>query len=61
MTITDVAKAADVALGTVSRVLNNHADVNAEIRTRVLAAARALNYTRIRQRRDARCRIGVDG
>lgn len=57
MTITDVAKAADVALGTVSRVLNNHADVNAEIRARVLAAARALNYTRLRQRRDPRERL----
>jgi LacI family transcriptional regulator len=57
MTITDVAKAADVALGTVSRVLNNHADVNAEIRARVLAAARALNYTRIRQRRDSREKV----
>ena len=31
-TITDVAKAADVSLGTVSRVLNNYADVNADIR-----------------------------
>jgi len=51
MTITDVAKAADVALGTVSRVLNNHPDVNAEIRVRVLEAARALNYTRIRQKK----------
>ncbi len=57
MTITDVAKAANVSLGTVSRVLNSHADVNAEIRARVLAAARALNYTRIRQRRDARERL----
>ena len=54
VTITDVAKAADVALGTVSRVLNNHADVNAEIRTRVLEAARRLNYTRIRQRKISR-------
>lgn len=61
MTITDVAKAADVALGTVSRVLNNHADVNAEIRARVLAAARALNYTRIRQRRDSRERPASGG
>ncbi len=34
VTITDVAKAANVALGTVSRVLNNHADVNAAIRAR---------------------------
>lgn len=52
-TITDVAKAADVSLGTVSRVLNNYADVNADIRTRVLNAARMLNYSRLRQRRSS--------
>ena len=50
-TITDVARAADVSLGTVSRVLNNATDVNAAIRTRVLNAARDLNYSRLRQRR----------
>lgn len=59
-TITDVAKAAEVSLGTVSRVLNNYSDVNAEIRTRVLNAARALNYTRLRQRRTPVER-GADG
>ncbi len=57
-TITDVAKAADVSLGTVSRVLNNYADVNADIRTRVLNAARMLNYSRLRQRRVS---LGADG
>jgi DNA-binding LacI/PurR family transcriptional regulator len=51
ITITHVAKAAGVALGTVSRVLNNHPDVNAEIRARVQETARRLNYTRIRQRK----------
>lgn len=56
VTITDVAKAANVALGTVSRVLNNHADVNAAIRARVLETARTLNYTRIRQRKVSRDR-----
>lgn len=56
----DVAKSADVALGTVSRVLNNHADVNPEIRARVLDAARTLNYTRIRQRKNSRNRAGGD-
>jgi LacI family transcriptional regulator len=56
VTITDVAKAANVALGTVSRVLNNHADVNAAIRARVLETARTLNYTRIRQRKISRDR-----
>lgn len=49
-TITDVAKAAGVAVGTVSRVLNNHTDVNAGIRAKVWEAARTLNYSRIRQR-----------
>ena len=49
-TITDVAKAAGVAVGTVSRVLNNHTDVNSGIRARVWEAARSLNYSRIRQR-----------
>lgn len=49
-TITDVAKAAGVAVGTVSRVLNNHTDVNAGIRARVWEAARTLSYSRIRQR-----------
>jgi DNA-binding LacI/PurR family transcriptional regulator len=60
-TVVDVAKAADVAVGTVSRVLNNHADVNADIRARVWNAARTLNYTRIRQRkgrREASERVG---
>jgi LacI family transcriptional regulator len=57
-TITDVARAAGVAVGTVSRVLNNHADVNAGIRARVWAATRTLNYTRIRQRRVRRGTTG---
>jgi LacI family transcriptional regulator len=50
-TITDVAKAAGVAVGTVSRVFNKHADVNADIREHVLSTARKLGYTRIRQRK----------
>jgi LacI family transcriptional regulator len=50
VTITDVAKTAGVAVGTVSRVLNNHTDVNAVIRAKVWDVARRLNYTRIRQR-----------
>ena len=50
VTITDVANAANVAVGTVSRVINNHTDVNATIRAKVWEAARRLNYTRIRQR-----------
>jgi DNA-binding LacI/PurR family transcriptional regulator len=50
VTITDVAKAAGVAVGTVSRVLNNHTDVNATIRAKVWDVARRLDYSRIRQR-----------
>ena len=50
-TVVDVARAAGVAVGTVSRVLNNHADVDSAIRARVLRAARDLSYTRIRRRR----------
>jgi DNA-binding LacI/PurR family transcriptional regulator len=49
-TITDVAKAAGVAVGTVSRVFNNHSDVNSGIRAQVWDAARALSYRRIRRR-----------
>lgn len=52
-TITDVAKAARVAVGTVSRVFNNHKDVNPEIKERVWQAAHKLGYQRIRQRRSS--------
>ncbi|HYC70374.1 MAG TPA: LacI family DNA-binding transcriptional regulator [Opitutaceae bacterium] len=58
-TITDVATTAGVALGTVSRVLNNHVDVNPEIRDRVLAVARKLGYQRLRQRRSAGVRAAA--
>lgn len=44
-TIRDVARAAGVSVATVSRVLNNHARVRSETRTRVTAAALALDYT----------------
>jgi len=43
-TIKDVASRAGVAVGTVSRVVNNSPDVNAELRLRVLRAAEELNY-----------------
>ena len=43
-TITDVAKAAGVAIKTVSRVLNNEPKVRASTRERVLAAVNELNY-----------------
>ena len=53
-TITDVARAAAVAVGTVSRVLNNHPEVNEDIRNRVWQAARRLGYQRRRQRKAPR-------
>lgn len=42
--IHDVAKAAGVAIKTVSRVLNNEPNVREETRARVLAAVKRLNY-----------------
>ncbi len=44
MTIKDVAAHAGVAVSTVSRVLNNHPDVSAATRTKVMEAIRKLNY-----------------
>ena len=44
VTIRDVARRAGVSNGTVSRVLNNHANVAADLRDRVLEAAEALGY-----------------
>lgn len=43
-TIRDVAKAAGVAISSVSRVLSNHPHVSEELRARVEAAARELGY-----------------
>ena len=43
-TIRDVALRANVAVGTVSRVVNNRTDVNEELRSRVLRAAEDLSY-----------------
>src|SRR3569623_953519 len=48
--ITDVAKAARVSVGTVSRVLNGHVSVSRENHDRVERAIAALNYSR-RQRK----------
>lgn len=45
-TIYDVAKAAGVGVGTVSRVLNNSARVSAETQEKVLAAIRELGFRR---------------
>jgi LacI family transcriptional regulator len=43
-TIYDIAKAANVGIGTVSRVFNNHPSVSKETRDRVLCVASRLNY-----------------
>lgn len=40
----DIASQANVSIGTVSRVLNRHEDVDKELRSRVEAAARTLGY-----------------
>lgn len=45
VTIRDVAKKANVGVGTVSRVLNNHTAVSAETREKVLSAIQELHYT----------------
>jgi DNA-binding LacI/PurR family transcriptional regulator len=42
--IHDLARHLNISIGTVSRALNGRADVNAETRARVLAAAEELNY-----------------
>jgi DNA-binding LacI/PurR family transcriptional regulator len=44
VTIRDVARKARVAVGTVSRVLNNHPDVDPDLRERVQHALKALHY-----------------
>lgn len=44
VTIRHVAHAAKVAVGTVSRVLNNHASVSPKVRERVLEVIRELEY-----------------
>ncbi|SEQ73073.1 transcriptional regulator, LacI family [Faunimonas pinastri] len=44
MSIRDLARALDISIGTVSRALNDRADVNPETRRRVLEAAAAMGY-----------------
>jgi DNA-binding LacI/PurR family transcriptional regulator len=46
ITVKDIARRAEVSVGTVSRVFNNHSNVTDEIRVRVLQAAADLGYTR---------------
>jgi LacI family transcriptional regulator len=43
-TIYDIAKKAKVGIGTVSRVFNNHPSVSKETKSRVLQAAKRMNY-----------------
>lgn len=54
VTLSDVAKAAGVALGTASRVLNNFTDVDPDTRQRVLSTVDRLRYTPLRTRRAGR-------
>src|SRR5687768_2232877 len=44
-TLRDVAKLSGVSISTTSRALNDRVDVSPQVRSRVLAAARTLNYT----------------
>lgn len=44
VTVKDIARRADVSVGTVSRVFHNHSNVTEEIRVRVLQAAADLGY-----------------
>jgi LacI family transcriptional regulator len=46
VTVKDVARHAEVSVGTVSRVFNNHSNVSEEIRQRVLKVAADLGYFR---------------
>lgn len=49
VTVRDIAKHAEVSIGTVSRVLNNRSNVNEEIRQRVFKAATELGYFGLRR------------
>lgn len=50
-TVKDVARAAEVSVGTVSRVLSGEPNVTAETMARVLKAMEKLNYSRLRKRK----------
>lgn len=52
MTIKDVAKYCGVSVSTVSRVLNDHPDVSAAVREKVLAAVSELHYVPNNSARD---------
>lgn len=53
VTLSDVAKAAGVALGTASRVLNNFTDVDPDTRQKVLRTVDQLRYTPLRARKSS--------
>src|SRR5688572_15844819 len=50
-TIRDVAQAAGVSIGTVSRVINGNAAVSTHSRNRVNSVVRSLKYSSLRRRR----------
>ena len=54
VTVRDVARHASVSSGTVSRVLNDHANIDEELRRRVLRAMAELGYSRRPRGRIAR-------
>jgi LacI family transcriptional regulator len=60
-TIRDVAKAAGVSIGTVSRVLNGHTAVSDESRSRVDTVVRSLNYNPLRKRRSTNASKRLNG
>lgn len=47
MTIKDIAKESGYAVGTVSRVLNNHPDVSEQARKRILAVVEKTDISRM--------------
>jgi len=53
VTVKDIAQRAEVSIGTVSRVFNQHQNVTTEVRQRVLQAAESLGYTGHAGRRTA--------
>lgn len=60
VTLADVAKAAGVAVGTASRVLNNFTDVSPDSRQSVLEAVARLRYQPLRKRKGSAGRGGAD-
>lgn len=61
VTIREVAKAANVSIGTVSRVLNGHPSVNADCAERVHLAVSSMKYKKLRQRTSQADMGSLDG